>query len=42
MFHADDRMRPLIWIWVAAPAVACMAYLYVFPGSTNDFVFMNL
>jgi hypothetical protein len=39
---ADDRMRPLLLIWAAAPAVASVAYLTTFGAQANLQVFILL
>lgn len=41
---ADDRLRPLLAIWVAAPAVMAVAYLSCFrpAQASGDFIFLNL
>jgi hypothetical protein len=38
----DDRKRPLILIWVAAPAIAGLAYMRVFQRPQTDPVYLVL
>ena len=33
--NADERHRPAMWMWVAAPAIACLAYNSIV-GETNS------
>lgn len=51
--NADDRQRPGMWMWVAAPAIACLAYTsilgqlnengaLVFDNVSKNFMFMSL
>lgn len=51
--HADDRARPVLAVWIAAPAVGAVAYLSCFynnasmsaalaAGEFNDFIFLNM
>ena len=37
---ADDRMRPLLYFWASAPAVASIAYLAAFSPSDADHFFV--
>lgn len=51
--NADDRHRPAMWMWVAAPAIACLAYNSIvgqanasgglaFDNVSKSFMFMAL
>ena len=51
--NADDRQRPAMWMWVAAPAIACLAYNSIvgeansngaltFDNISKSFMFMAL